>query len=298
MADETTPLLNGGGGSMNGNSSTSIANSHGHFCALIGIPSSDEPHKRSVRLSPKTLYGRAVHRHKIQNYSYNITAAVSNLLLFAQVVLGATLTALGASESSHILITIFGVFNTIIAGVVAYLKSRGQPMRARVFRDDLENVVDEIENSEAMWRGVAQCALGYNELDLEDKVSVRSEIARLTRLYECAVKKYMTSNPDLYNATNGVVEPGAGLRPRPRPESQLPNGAAGSESGAGGTMTGANGPPSEDEDDDDPTTTENLSKNAHDHSKRKSGNGGQGSTAPDKKESKISAPDAEPAVAS
>jgi hypothetical protein len=68
-------------------------------------------------------------------------------------VFGATLTALGASESSHILITLFGVLNTIIAGLVAYLKSRGQPMRARMFRDDLEQVVIEIENSEVMWLG-------------------------------------------------------------------------------------------------------------------------------------------------
>ena len=68
-------------------------------------------------------------------------------------VLGAALTGLGASESSHVLITLFGAANTIIAGLVAYLKSRGQPMRARMFRDDLERVVDEIENSEVMWRG-------------------------------------------------------------------------------------------------------------------------------------------------
>ena len=42
-----------------------------------------------------------------------------------------------ASESSHVLITVFGAMNTVIAGLVAYLKSRGQPMRARMYRDDM-----------------------------------------------------------------------------------------------------------------------------------------------------------------
>ena len=77
-------------------------------------------------------------------------ASFSTTALLAQVILGAAITALGASESSHILITVFGASNTVIAGIVAYLKSRGQPMRSRMFRDDLERVVDEIENSEMM----------------------------------------------------------------------------------------------------------------------------------------------------
>lgn len=74
------------------------------------------------------------------------TATLVNTLLLTQVVLGAALTGLGASNSSRILITVFGALNTVIAGVVAFLKSRGQPMRARMFRDDLERVVDEIES--------------------------------------------------------------------------------------------------------------------------------------------------------
>ena len=116
------------------------------------------------------------------------TATLSNTLLLSQVVLGAALTALGASSSSHILITIFGALNTIIAGIVAYLKSRGQPMRAHMFRDDLNRVVDEIENSEVMWLGIQAGVHGYDEIAIEDSVSVRSEVARLTRLYDKVVR--------------------------------------------------------------------------------------------------------------
>jgi len=129
---------------------------HTQFCRLVGIPPSNLPHdKQSWPIGPKTLYGRALKMKRSQGNTYAITAMISNTLLLAQVVLGAALTGLGASGSSHILITLFGATNTIIAGVVAYLKSRGQPMRARMYRDDLERVVDEIENSEIMWLGIS-----------------------------------------------------------------------------------------------------------------------------------------------
>lgn len=94
--------------------------------------------------------------------------------------------------------------NTVIAGVVAYLKSRGQPMRARMFRDDMDRVVDEIENSEVMWLGISKGVLGYNALSADGKVTVRSEVARLTRLYDRAVKTNTMNNPDIYTVAGGV----------------------------------------------------------------------------------------------
>ena len=205
MADETTPLID----------NETESDPHTHFCLLVGI-SPDDNDKNTPKVSnSKTLYNRARKKRKAQHLTYNFTAALSNTLLLTQVVLGATLTALGASDSSHVLITIFGVINTIIAGIIAYLKSRGQPMRARMFRDDLEHVVDEIENSKTMWLGIKHHVHGYDEVDVDDKVSVRSEVARLTRLYESAVQKYVQNNPDLYSASGGVLDPVTGLRSRP-----------------------------------------------------------------------------------
>lgn len=115
------------------------------------------------------------------------------------------------------LITVFGVMNTVIAGLVAYLKSRGQPMRARMFRDDMDRVVDEIENSEVMWLGISKGVLGYNALSADGKVTVRSEVARLTRLYDRAVKTNTMNNPDIYTAAGGVngTPGGSGTPPSP-----------------------------------------------------------------------------------
>ncbi|KAL9045539.1 MAG: hypothetical protein Q9214_001432 [Letrouitia sp. 1 TL-2023] len=268
MADETTPLLS--------DDHVYSSNPYQQFCHLVGVPSLDKP--RHPSLSDQSLYGRVFRKRKSQNRTYAFTAALSNTLLLSQVVLGATLTALGAihlsrkvmcsaltilgaSESSHVLITIFGVCNTVIAGLVAYLKSRGQPMRARVFRDDLEHVVDEIENSKTMWLGVQNKVLGYDEIDVDDKVSIRSEVARLTRLYESAVKKYMQNNPDMYNTAGGVLDPITGLRARPGGSAQLPPTATPPDPGA--TSTGAPppaaaSPPAEDV-DESPATAKHSS---------------------------------------
>ncbi|KAJ9652762.1 hypothetical protein H2198_007989 [Neophaeococcomyces mojaviensis] len=178
---------------------------HAQFCALTGCPPSNNPPDKKFQIPKKSLYGRTVSQLSSQRRAYNATASLNNILLLSQVILGAALTALGASASSHILITIFGATNTIIAGLVAYLKSRGQPMRSRVYRDDLERIVDEIENSEVMWRGISDGVHGYDEIDT-DEVTVRSEVARLTRLYDRAIRLNGMNNPDMYMAGAGTFD--------------------------------------------------------------------------------------------
>ena len=203
MADERAPLLG-----------SDMGNPHEQFCMLSGVPSSSKTDKHP-HVGPKTLYGRATRHYRGAKYSYAFMASLSNIMLLSQVVLGAALTALGASESSHILITLFGATNTIIAGLIAYLKSRGQPMRSRMYRDDLERVVDEIENSEVMWLGIAENIHGYDDIDVGDKVTVRSEVARLMRLYERAIRSNMMNNPDNYFLGAGTDGAGTTLRARP-----------------------------------------------------------------------------------
>lgn len=217
-ADEQTPLLRTHGNRTSVLQSYDEGNNpHHQFCMLVGVPPSDLPTGAKHVVGPKTLYGRATRQRSNQNTTYLLTASLSNMLLLSQVVLGAALTALGASESSHILITIFGAMNTIIAGLVAYLKSRGQPMRARMFRDDLERVVDEIENSEIMWLGISRGVHGYSDIDTDTEVTVRSEVARLTRLYDRAVRNDTINNPDMYMAGAGGEGAVAALRARPLP---------------------------------------------------------------------------------
>lgn len=118
---ETSPLLPSQGANY------SRGDVHDQFCNLVGVPPSDRPVAK-WRSNDRSLYERAVQGKRSQNWTYQLTASISNTLLLSQVIIGAALTGLGASNSSHILITVLGASNTIIAGLVAYLKSRGQPM--------------------------------------------------------------------------------------------------------------------------------------------------------------------------
>lgn len=173
---------------------------HLQFCNLMGVTPHTLPAGQKHTPHPQSLYARALQRRRNQSFTYALTATLTNGLLLSQVVLGAALTGLGASDSSRVLITVFGALNTIIAGVIAFLKSRGQPLRARMFRDDLDRVVDEIESSAVMWLGIASGVHGYDAIDTDEQVTVRSEVARLTRLYDKAVKANTTNDPDLYAA--------------------------------------------------------------------------------------------------
>ncbi|EXJ85821.1 hypothetical protein A1O1_06190 [Capronia coronata CBS 617.96] len=220
MSNERTPLLSRS--SYGGDDF--FSDPHRQFCMLVGVPpsvpdpSGSTKNGSSFSPSKKSLYVRATRQLQKQRFTYYFTASLSNTLLLSQVVLGAALTALGASESSHVLITLFGALNTVIAGLVAYLKSRGQPMRARMYRDDLERVVDEIENSEIMWLGITRRVHGYDEINTDDhQVTVRSEVARLTRLFDRAVRTNTANNPDMYMAGSaGIYDPmNTALRPRP-----------------------------------------------------------------------------------
>ncbi|KAJ8104620.1 hypothetical protein ONZ43_g7764 [Nemania bipapillata] len=73
------------------------------------------------------------------------------LVYFAQIILGAALTALGATASRHeSVITILGAFNTVLAGVLALIKGSGQPQKLGKDRVGYRRLQDWIEETEAL----------------------------------------------------------------------------------------------------------------------------------------------------
>lgn len=188
---------------LNGSTCSDLRDHHSQFCYLVGLRALNHPDNEPHKPHPQSLYARALKNRRDSACMYMFTATLVNTLLLTQIVLGAALTGLAASDSSRVLITTFGALNTIIAGVIAFLKSRGQPLRSRMFRDDLSRVVDEIENSAVMWYGISASAHGYDAIDTDEQVTVRSEVARLTRLYDKAVKTNTMNDPDMYSAGTG-----------------------------------------------------------------------------------------------
>ncbi|KAK3634649.1 hypothetical protein LTR22_019542 [Elasticomyces elasticus] len=213
MSDESSPLLQFPG--MGGGNFDGLGDHHTQFCHLIGIRPLTHPPGQPWKPQETSLYYRATRHRRNQGATYVLTATLTNTLLLAQIVLGAALTGLGASDSSRVLITVFGALNTVIAGLIAFLRSRGQPVRARMFRDELDRIVNEIENSAVMWHGVSKNVHGYSDIDTNDSVTVRSEVARLTRLYDRALKNSTINDPDNFAAGMSGDPYSAALRTRP-----------------------------------------------------------------------------------
>ncbi|GAB7341273.1 hypothetical protein MBLNU457_7547t1 [Dothideomycetes sp. NU457] len=245
--DERAPLLQFPG-QYGGQAREDLGDEYSQFCRLVGIKPANLPPGQKWTPTPESLWARATTRRTSQSRTYIFTATLTNGMLLSQVIFGAALTALGASNSSHTIITILGALNTIIAGLIAWLKSRGQPMRARMFRDDLNRVVDEIENSAIMWLGISRGAHGYDAID-QDEVTVRSEVARLTRHYDKAVRDNTKNDPDNY--ANGIPDGSYSAALRSRPGQVQPGSSAPAEPPAVAVPAVATAP------DDSPATRPN-----------------------------------------
>jgi hypothetical protein len=102
----------------------------------------------------KTLRDRITTAYKWHTAQYWFVASLSNALLFIQILVAASLTALGAFNDHRArTATIFlGGANTIIAGLLTYFKTRNQPNRVRQFRNALAKIVDQLDDAETNFR--------------------------------------------------------------------------------------------------------------------------------------------------
>jgi hypothetical protein len=119
------------------------------FRDLVGIhplPMKESGYKRPA---PNVgTYKRLVETLAKRRVEYYVTASFINSCLFGQIIVAAALTALGASSGSHVLITILGSINTIIAGVMTYLKGQGLPDRLLEDANGLRRVREYLEQVE------------------------------------------------------------------------------------------------------------------------------------------------------
>ncbi|KAK5064797.1 hypothetical protein LTR84_000631 [Exophiala bonariae] len=135
--------------------------------------------------------------HKWHTYQYWFVAITSNSLLFLQVLIAASLTALGAFNDRRArTATIFlGATNTIIAALLTYFKTRNQPNRARQLRNDLGRVVDQLDDAEANLRSA----------DAPD--DVRGAIKGIRDSYRQARADAEANYPDLWVRAGDVRNP-------------------------------------------------------------------------------------------
>ena len=148
------------------------------FQNIIGISvppaiRSDQPHRPGQNLG---IYKRTVDKEVKSKFQWQLSTWVINACFLLQIIVGAALTALGAAGGPSAAVTILGAINTILAGLLTYLKGQGLPGRLeqhfqlmRTLREHIEererdfaepgcllNVDDEIEAIVAMYKEIRQ----------------------------------------------------------------------------------------------------------------------------------------------
>ncbi|KAI9667484.1 MAG: hypothetical protein M1821_000300 [Bathelium mastoideum] len=148
------------------------------FQNLIGIsvPSairSEQPQRPAQNLG---IYKRTVDHEIKVKFQWKISTWTVNAGYLLQIIVGAALTALGAAGGPSAAVTILGALNTIIAGLLTYLKGQGLPGRLeqhfqllRTLREHIEererdfaepscplDVDEEIEHIANMYRDIKQ----------------------------------------------------------------------------------------------------------------------------------------------
>lgn len=146
MADEHTPLLTSAG--EIGEQSENLRK----FRKAIGInvALAQDGDVESARLGARGLYKEIIVKQRQRGRLYYLTDVVMYTSLAAQIVIGASLTALGPLSRLHPhSITILGITNTSIAGILALMKGQGLPDRLRKDQFEMRKVQDYIEEMDA-----------------------------------------------------------------------------------------------------------------------------------------------------
>ncbi|KPI44448.1 uncharacterized protein AB675_8555 [Cyphellophora attinorum] len=110
------------------------------YAAALGI----DPEKGTTSFDE-----RIRKEYRFHTLQYWFVASLANGMLWTQIVIGAALTALGATHSHNAqTATIYlGAATTVISGFLTYFKSRNQPNRSRQFREALRKVRNLIDDN-------------------------------------------------------------------------------------------------------------------------------------------------------
>lgn len=142
------------------------------------------------RKSATGIYRTVIATRVRMAVQHALLTAFLYLVYFAQVVIGAALTALGSTAARHErLITILGAFNTVLAGVLALIKGSGQPQKLGKDRVGFRRLQDWIEETEAL---LAVGVIGRNRREVG--LLVESAFKR----YNAAKASEENNDPDFY----------------------------------------------------------------------------------------------------
>lgn len=127
------------------------------FRRAVGInsdlaPKSKAPARAELgQREPTGLYKSVIEEKRRRQWQHTAMSWCLNIVHFAQIVIGATLTALGPDARLYTVpITVLGALNTVIAGVLALLKGQGLPERLHKDGMVYQRLQEWIEETEAL----------------------------------------------------------------------------------------------------------------------------------------------------
>ncbi|KAI2629475.1 hypothetical protein GGS21DRAFT_226864 [Xylaria nigripes] len=149
------------------------------FRKALGInalkPSNDKSGSlEEGRQTATGIYLNVIKTQTRKRIQYAMLQAFLYVVHIAQIVIGAALTAISASVDYQTAITVLGVVNTVLAGVLALIRGSGQPQNLNKDRIEYRRLQDWIEETEAL---LAVGVIGRN----------RREVGHLV---ESAFKRY------------------------------------------------------------------------------------------------------------
>lgn len=94
------------------------------------------------------IYVRVIRNEQAAKIGFKYFSWLINGCLGLQIVVAAALTALGAAGGSRGAVTVFGAINTVIAGILTFLKGSGMPNRFKYYQTEWKRVREFIEQHE------------------------------------------------------------------------------------------------------------------------------------------------------
>jgi hypothetical protein len=121
-----------------------------HLTGITSHPSMVHSHlEAGGRPAPNLgIYARVVHNEQDAKRGYKYFSWLINGCLGLQIVVAAALTAMGAAGASRSAVTVFGAINTVIAGILTFLKGSGLPNRLKYYQTEWKRVREFIEQRE------------------------------------------------------------------------------------------------------------------------------------------------------
>ncbi|KAI1269049.1 hypothetical protein F5Y18DRAFT_439617 [Xylariaceae sp. FL1019] len=165
------------------------------FRRALGINASHQTstNHRTVeegRRSAIGIYRSVIHSQSTLRLNYALLQAFLYIVYFLQIIIGAVLTALGATASRYEkVITVLGALNTVLAGVLALIKGSGQPMKMGKDRIGYRRLQDWIEETEAL---LAVGVIG------RDRREVGLLVESAFKRYNAVKESVENNDPDYY----------------------------------------------------------------------------------------------------